>query len=126
MLSLPVWIFPDPDHTGRERPSEVRRTSPDNPLLQRRIRVLVVDGHAAVRHTLATCITATDDLDLVGEAGSGEEAVRICDRILPTRDSTEHWVSSKLLTIAFCVRSVEAAWEWFMKPNSCRSVVALR
>ena len=44
------------------------------------IRVLLVDDHAVVRSGLAAFLLAYDDLELVGEAGSGEEAVRICDR----------------------------------------------
>jgi NarL family two-component system response regulator LiaR len=47
------------------------------------IRVLLVDDHAVVRSGLSAFLLAFDDLELVGEAGSGEEAVRICDRIRP-------------------------------------------
>jgi NarL family two-component system response regulator LiaR len=43
-----------------------------------RIRVLVVDDHAAARHAMATCVAATDDMELLGEASSGEEALRLC------------------------------------------------
>jgi NarL family two-component system response regulator LiaR len=47
------------------------------------IRVLLVDDHAVVRSGLSAFLLAFDDLELVGEAGSGEEAVRICDRLRP-------------------------------------------
>ena len=47
------------------------------------IRVLLVDDHAVVRSGLGAFLLAFDDLDLVGEASSGEEAVRICDRSRP-------------------------------------------
>jgi NarL family two-component system response regulator LiaR len=47
------------------------------------IRVMLVDDHAVVRSGLGAFLTAFDDLELVGEAGSGEEAVRMCDRIRP-------------------------------------------
>jgi NarL family two-component system response regulator LiaR len=47
------------------------------------IRVLLVDDHAVVRSGLSAFLLAFDDLELVGEAGSGEEAVRICDRVRP-------------------------------------------
>jgi len=47
------------------------------------IRVLLVDDHAVVRSGLAAFLLAFDDLELVGEAGSGEEAVRLCERLLP-------------------------------------------
>lgn len=47
------------------------------------IRVLLVDDHAVVRSGLSAFLMACDDLELVGEAGGGEEAVRICARIQP-------------------------------------------
>ncbi len=42
------------------------------------IRVLIVDDHAMVRRGLAAFLQAYDDLELVGEAGSGAEAVKRC------------------------------------------------
>ncbi len=42
------------------------------------IRVMLVDDHAVVRSGLAAFLLAYDDLELVGEAGSGQEAVRMC------------------------------------------------
>jgi NarL family two-component system response regulator LiaR len=47
------------------------------------IRVLLVDDHAVVRSGLSAFLLAFDDLDLVGEAGSGEEAVQQCGRLQP-------------------------------------------
>jgi NarL family two-component system response regulator LiaR len=47
------------------------------------IRVLLVDDHAVVRSGLSAFLLAFDDLELAGEAGSGEEAVRLCDRLQP-------------------------------------------
>jgi NarL family two-component system response regulator LiaR len=47
------------------------------------IRVLLVDDHAVVRSGLSAFLLAFDDLDLVGEAASGEEAVRLCDQVQP-------------------------------------------
>ena len=38
-------------------------------------RVLLVDDHPLVRAGLATLIASTDDLDLIGEAAGGEQAV---------------------------------------------------
>ena len=43
----------------------------------RRIRVLVVDEHRAVRHAIATLISSLDDMELAGEAASAEEALRM-------------------------------------------------
>ena len=47
------------------------------------IRVMLVDDHAVVRSGLGAFLLAFDDLELVGEAGGGEEAVRLCERLRP-------------------------------------------
>jgi NarL family two-component system response regulator LiaR len=47
------------------------------------IRVLVVDDHAVVRSGLSAFLLAFDDLEQVGEAASGDEAVGLCTRIRP-------------------------------------------
>jgi NarL family two-component system response regulator LiaR len=45
--------------------------------------VMLVDDHAVVRSGLGAFLLAYDDLELVGEAGSGEEAVRLCGELKP-------------------------------------------
>jgi NarL family two-component system response regulator LiaR len=47
------------------------------------VRVLLVDDHAVVRSGLGAVLMANEDLALVGEAGNGEEAVRLCQRFKP-------------------------------------------
>ena len=47
------------------------------------IRVLIVDDHAMVRKGLATFMKVKPDLQLVGEAANGEEAIALCDRLQP-------------------------------------------
>ena len=47
------------------------------------IRVMLVDDHTVVRSGLAAFLLAFDDLELVGEAGGGEEAVRLCTQVQP-------------------------------------------
>lgn len=47
------------------------------------IRVVVVDDHAVVRSGLRLFLLGFDDIDLVGEAASGEEALRICRSLTP-------------------------------------------
>ena len=49
----------------------------------RPIRVMLVDDHAVVRSGLSAFLLAYDDLELVGEAGNGEEAVRKCEQLCP-------------------------------------------
>lgn len=48
-----------------------------------RIRVLVVDDHAMVRRGLATFLKVYDDLELAGEAASGQAAVQLCVELQP-------------------------------------------
>jgi NarL family two-component system response regulator LiaR len=47
------------------------------------IRVMVVDDHAMVRTGLATFLQVSDDLELVGQATNGHEAVELCERFQP-------------------------------------------
>jgi NarL family two-component system response regulator LiaR len=47
------------------------------------IRVMLVDDHAMVRRGLAAFLKVFDDLQLAGEAESGEAAIRLCAEILP-------------------------------------------
>ena len=48
-----------------------------------RIRVLVVDDHTMVRRGLATFLKVFDDLELSGEAASGQAAVQLCAQLQP-------------------------------------------
>ena len=50
---------------------------------QDRIRVMIVDDHTVVRSGLAAFLLTYDELELVGEAGNGEEAVRKCAELAP-------------------------------------------
>jgi NarL family two-component system response regulator LiaR len=49
----------------------------------RPIRVLLVDDHAVVRSGLGAFLLAFNDLELVGEAGGGKEAVCLCEQLQP-------------------------------------------
>jgi NarL family two-component system response regulator LiaR len=55
----------------------------DMPSSSRPIRVLLVDDHAVVRSGLSAFLLAFDDLELLGEAGNGVEAVQFCEREQP-------------------------------------------
>jgi len=47
------------------------------------IRVMLVDDHAVVRSGLSAFLLAYDDLELVGEASSGEKALQVCPQVQP-------------------------------------------
>jgi len=47
------------------------------------IRVMLVDDHTMVRRGLATFLKVFKDLQLVGEAESGEAAIQLCPQALP-------------------------------------------
>jgi NarL family two-component system response regulator LiaR len=47
------------------------------------IRILIADDHAVVRHGLRALITTEPDLELVGEASDGVEAVNLHARLKP-------------------------------------------
>lgn len=47
------------------------------------IRVLIVDDHALIRRSLEMALTAEADIEVVGEASDGQEAVELADRLTP-------------------------------------------
>src|SRR6476619_3996511 len=49
----------------------------------RMIRVLLVDDHAVVRGGLSYFLSTTDDIEVVGEAANGEQALRLCAELHP-------------------------------------------
>lgn len=53
-------------------------TSPSQP-----IRVMLVDDHTMVRRGLATFLKVFDDLELAGEAESGQAAIQLCAKLQP-------------------------------------------
>jgi two-component system invasion response regulator UvrY len=49
-----------------------------------KIRVLVADDHDLVRHGITRMLADVDDIDVVGEATSGEEALDLCREKAPS------------------------------------------
>jgi NarL family two-component system response regulator LiaR len=47
------------------------------------IRVVIVDDHLMVRRGLATFLKVSQNLELVGEADSGESAIQLCAKLQP-------------------------------------------
>ena len=50
---------------------------------QKPIRIVVVDDHDVVRRGLAILIRAFDDLDLIGSAANGIEAMDLAEKLRP-------------------------------------------
>jgi two-component system, NarL family, response regulator LiaR len=49
----------------------------------KQIRVLIVDDHPMLRRGIATFLKAFTDLEMAGEAESGEEAIKMCAKLQP-------------------------------------------
>lgn len=47
------------------------------------IRIIIVDDHAVVRSGLRAVLDASEGVELVGEAGDGEEAIEVCETLQP-------------------------------------------
>jgi NarL family two-component system response regulator LiaR len=47
------------------------------------IRILLADDHTVVRSGLCAVLAMQDDFKIVGEAGDGEEALRLCESLHP-------------------------------------------
>lgn len=48
-----------------------------------KVRVLLADDHALFRRGLASLLAGRDDIDVVGEAGSGQEAIDRAHELMP-------------------------------------------
>ena len=54
-----------------------------NQRYERPIRVLVVDDHDLLREGVSSCLSAFDDLEVIGESASGEEGLEAAARLRP-------------------------------------------
>lgn len=62
---------------------ELEETEATAPVSDEPIRVLIVDDHALFRRGLVMVLEQEKDIDLVGEAGDGAEAVNIAQETMP-------------------------------------------
>jgi len=72
------------------------------------IRVLVVDEHAAVRHAMANMVTSLDDMELAGEAATGEEALRLCASSRP--DVVLMAITMHGMSAVEATRAIQEGW----------------
>ena len=70
--------------------------------------MLVVDEHPAVRHAMASLFTCRDDMELVGEAATGEEAFRLCASCRP--DVVLMAVTMRGMSASEATRAIRASW----------------
>ncbi|MGZ9159333.1 MAG: response regulator [Nitrospira sp.] len=68
---------------GRETARGATVNAPSCSVHSARIRVLLVDDHAMVRQGLRTVLDGYPDIEVVGEAADGEEAVAAVARLQP-------------------------------------------
>lgn len=50
---------------------------------EEKIKVLLADDHSLLREAMRNCIDQEEDMEVVGEASDGEEAVRLCAELKP-------------------------------------------
>src|SRR3989304_8762223 len=80
------------------------------------IKVLIVDDHPLVRKGIKTLLSIYDDIEVIGEAENGKEALEICGKCLPnvvlmdlimpeingietTKKILENWSTIKVVTL---------------------------
>ena len=80
------------------------------------IKVLIVDDHPLVRKGIKTLLSIYDDIEVIGEAENGKEALEICGKCLPdvvlmdlimpeingietTKKMLENWSTIKVVTL---------------------------
>jgi CheY-like chemotaxis protein/anti-sigma regulatory factor (Ser/Thr protein kinase) len=71
-------VAPNPLPAAAERQADLLEVAP-----RAGIRILLADDHAVVRAGLAQLLALEPDLTLVGQAGDGQEAIELADRLLP-------------------------------------------
>jgi PAS domain S-box-containing protein len=62
---------------------QVQSIPPISPDPERRIRVMLVDDHTIVRQGMANLLGNEPDIEVVGQAADGQEAIEMASRVLP-------------------------------------------
>ncbi len=81
----PATTDPDPDRTSGDAPAAGPADPPDRrgPAAAQTCRVLIVDDHRIVREGLRELLESEDDLDVIGEAADGRQAVELARHLAP-------------------------------------------
>src|SRR5438128_1567013 len=72
-----IAVVPAPTSIGAPK------VAPQNSKMKSRIKVLLVDDHPVVRKGIGSCLARNPNLEIVGEAGDGWEAVRKARELTP-------------------------------------------
>jgi CheY-like chemotaxis protein len=86
VLSVPVTIPLAKElqlHEAPVLPEAYSMPASKYPAPGRKIRVMLADDHAIVRQGIANLLSQEPDIEVVGEAADGQEAVGLATRLLP-------------------------------------------
>lgn len=76
-----------PEHPKQGRESQGRHSRPRAPKraapADAKLRIAIVDDHPLMRQGLSSTLRAQPDFEVVGEGGTGEDAIRIAETALP-------------------------------------------
>ena len=67
----------------RQRKCVHTKSQHDHPMLLKKIKVLLVDDHTVVRQGLRALLGGHEDMEIVGEAENGREAVQLAAKLKP-------------------------------------------
>ncbi|MCL5280196.1 MAG: response regulator, partial [Planctomycetes bacterium] len=76
-------VVPDSPMTDHRGPRTGDNSVPGSPSSGRPLRVLLADDHKIVREGLASLLSEQNDIEVVGEAANGREAINLAYRLRP-------------------------------------------
>jgi PAS domain S-box-containing protein len=83
IISAPITPMPPRPVSVAELPSEIISKLIPLHTPGRKIRVLLADDHAVVRQGIANLLNNEEDIEVVGAAANGQEAVNLAARLMP-------------------------------------------
>src|SRR4051794_7394561 len=80
--AAPAATSPSVHATAEVLPSKCT-SPPTGPHMNPKIRILLADDHAVVRQGFKLILAAQPDMEIIGEAGNGREAVELAEKLQP-------------------------------------------
>ena len=71
------------EETAQEAQTQERRRGGDRRAAGSKTRVVIVDGHTLFRRGVRNILELEGDIEVVGEAGSGREAIAVVEELTP-------------------------------------------